>query len=67
VFQSGRQRSSIGLVEMLFFLATSLRAQSQPSHDSVLLSAYRQCLMAIETHDFDKLQALSAEGPGKQH
>jgi hypothetical protein len=63
---AGRQRSSIALVGILVLLAAGLRAQSQPSHDSVLLSVYGQYLMAIETHDFDKLQALTADGTGKQ-
>jgi hypothetical protein len=34
--------------------------------DSVLLSVYRQYLMAIETHDLDKLQALTADGLGNE-
>jgi hypothetical protein len=63
---AGRQRCSIALIGVLFFLATGRGAQSQPSGDSVLLSVYRQYLMAIETHDLDKLQALTADGPGNE-
>jgi hypothetical protein len=63
---AGRQRGSIALIWILLFLATGRGAQSQPSGDSVLLSVYRQYLMAIETHDLDKLQALTVDGPGKQ-
>jgi hypothetical protein len=62
----GRQSRSVALVWILFFLATGLGAQSQPSDDSVLFSVYRQYVMAIETHDLDKLQALTADGAGKQ-
>jgi hypothetical protein len=41
-------------------------AQSPPLRESVLFSVYRQYLLAIEAHDFDKLEALSADQTGSQ-
>jgi len=41
-------------------------AQSRPLRESVLFSVYRQYLLAIEAHEVDKLEALSADPTGRQ-
>ena len=62
---SGRKTGSIGLLWLLV-VATGLKAQSRPPRASVLFSVYHHYLIAIETHDVDKLLALSADSTGKQ-
>jgi hypothetical protein len=60
---ASRRRRSILLPLILFFVITgpNLRAQSGPSHASVLFPFYQQYLTAADAHDSDKLQALSSD------
>ena len=53
---------------VLFVIATvpSLLAQSASSGASVLFPLFHEYLIATETHDLDKLQALSADPESKQ-
>ncbi|HXX27048.1 MAG TPA: hypothetical protein VEI99_01225 [Terriglobales bacterium] len=70
-FSSGPGRKT-GLIHCwwfpLFLVATvpHLMAQSRPLRESVLFSVYRQYLLAIEAHEVDKLEALSADPTGRQ-
>jgi hypothetical protein len=38
-----------------------LLAQAEPPHASILFSIYQQYLVAAETHDLDRLEALSSD------
>jgi hypothetical protein len=53
---------------MLFLVATGANpaAQPGPPQTSVLFPVFHEYLIAVETHDLDKLQALSSDQEGKQ-